>query len=200
MHFLVAFFAYISAAAAGLKILVFAAHFIATSASGSLQLAPQKAMEPTLVERRLTAQAAPRVMKPATRIAALEAPETPVAVLAINLDSAETAYAPPPAITHDAPKISRVRNVQARALHSPRGSLNAARKGPAKAKSGGTQTQIAFNAKNRGLDKMKPDSAKYGAAEGKSTIAPHKTIPVNQFVTTETPGYLMIKGLLSKES
>lgn len=192
MHFLVAFFAYISAAAAGLKILVFAAHFIATCASSSLQLAPQKAIEPTLVERRLSAQAAPIATKPAIRVAALQAPETPVAALAIDLDSAETAYQPS-AMTSDQPKVSRVRHVQARALHSARVSI-------AKAKSGARQTQIAFNSKKRGPDKTKLEGAKSPAGEGKRVIASRHSLRGNQFVATETPGYLMMKALLSKES
>ena len=202
MHFAVAFFAYISAAAAGLKVLAVAVHFIATSASGSLQLPAQRTAEPTLVERRLSAQTAPIVTRPAVRVAALRAPETTAAVLAISLDSAETAYQP--SVIQSAPKISRVRHVEARAQHAPRvarnGDASVANKAPGKMKSGGRKNELAFNSKNTKEMNLKIPALKFVNSDLIGAVAQRKTLRANQFVRNETPGYLMFKGLLAKES
>lgn len=201
MQFFVAIFAYFSVMAAGLKILAVAAHFIAISASGSLQLPAQKAAaEPTLVERRLNAQAAPVMTRPVERIVALQRPATSAAVLAIDLDNAETAYS---LDVTPSPILSRIRHVHARAQHSARVAFHddtgVIKKVPGK-RSTNAKRALAFNSKNSKEATAKPSSSKSMSADSRIALAQRRANQASQFVANETPGHLMFKGLFAKES
>lgn len=95
MRVLLASAAYLTVAAGGVKMLVASAHTLATAASPFLVLPPAPTPAPSLVERRLIAQAAPAPeYTPLRRVVALKAPDMPIAQLAQRLDDAETAYEP----------------------------------------------------------------------------------------------------------
>ncbi len=100
MRVLLASAAYLTVAAGGVKMLLAGAHSLATAASPFLLLPPTPNPAPSLVERRLIAQAAPAPeYTPLRRVVALKAPEVPIAQLAQGLDEAETAYEPPRAVS-----------------------------------------------------------------------------------------------------
>lgn len=101
MRVLLASVAYLTFAAGGVQMLVATAHTLATAASPLLALPVAKPNSAsTLVERRENAQAAPLPeSQPIRRVAALTAPQIPVAMLARGLDEAETAYQPPQAVS-----------------------------------------------------------------------------------------------------
>lgn len=189
MQFVAASFAYFSVVAAGVKILADVAHILTLSAVQTLQLpAPKLIAQPTLVERRLIAQSAPVIVKPERRVVAMNAPFVPVAVMAVNLDTAETAYVPqavtqtPVAAKPAGPLMSDVAMVKAKP----------AKKYAAKSAKGPAKIRTASYSQKRAKKKLGTEIVFLI-----KTPAKRKT---SSFARLETPGYLMFKGLLKQQS
>ena len=189
MQFVAASFAYFSVVAAGVKILADVAHILTLSAVQTLQLpAPKLIAQPTLVERRLIAQSAPVIVKPERRVVAMNAPFVPIAVMAVNLDTAETAYVPqaviPPMAASDvttAPiKIAATVKAKPSKRHAAKGTM------------GSGKIRTASYSQKRAKKKLGTEIVFLI-----KTPAKRKT---SSFARLETPGYLMFKGLLKQQS
>lgn len=188
MQFVLGLIAYGSAAAAGVKILASVTHVLATSAAQNIQL-PETNLHatPTLVERRLIAQAAPVPAKPLNRrIVALDAPEMPVALMANALDEAETAYDP----SRDLPIVAPVKPEARHATKTQNGKNGRDARVLAKV------SFATHSANKRGISKSRNSKQPFNS---KKIQFARKTNP-NRFATFETPGHLMSKALLSRQS
>ena len=185
--------AYLTAMAGGVNILIASAHSLASLATPMLQLpAAKQSSAPTLVERRLIAQSAPEpVNVPLRTVVAYAAPDMPVAQLAARLDEAETAYQP----ETDA-EIIDVRAAPPPAMETARPpalmtvALEIAR------------VELSKNSDIAELNRATPKSSKSPALskrKGKPTqIA--KTRASVRLASLETPGNLMFRGLLKRQS
>lgn len=206
MNFILSCLAYVTAAATGLKMLAVAANTIAVTAAANLQLPPQPLAQPSLVERRLIAQsAADAVVPKPTRgpVMALDAPEMPVAMLAVVLDQAETAYVHQP-VTEPVMQIVHAQTQRvwfAKPQAASRSKLAKAKFNPQK-----PATFAALFDDASLLPPLKPAKAKgkkgtyakskQDADEGLFKEPRQKNS--GRFAGVETPGALMFKGLLNR--
>lgn len=186
VQFVFAIVAYVTAIAAGVHALSVATHELALSAAQNLKLPePKPTNEPTLVERREIAQQTPVVAKPALRrVAALTPPKVPLALLASKLDDAETAYVPEVSRTVVLAYEHRMPVAAAKPLHHGK---KLARVG---------KTRLAASTAKRGKQMARRDPF----ASGPVQLFAVRPANSARMATFETPGSLMFRGLLNRQS